>query len=313
MTDDTAKNDTSLMDVLSWILMIIGILLSIFGLVSRFSGSEPQPEAIQLTADQVYALQSNCFAADLHYDANGACYEVNPATLDPSERTAATVAPPGGLAIPATPVDPNAPANPATPTGPIDPAAPTGPVAPVEPNAPANPATPTGPAAPVDPEAGPTEPVPPAGSEPAPAPRDSIRLDLPFGFDPDPRTRNLPVTGGAVNVGANLPGCEGFASEAPDVVLNYTNKEGGVAGSSGLPMRVFFVADTPGEDAVLIINDAFGDWYCNDAWQAGTTDPMLTFLDGPYGIYDVWVASATESASVAGTIVITEKPLNPGS
>ncbi len=95
--------------------------------------------------------------------------------------------------------------------------------------------------------------------------------------------------------------CRGYATAAPDFHLFWD-------GAGGL-LRFFFVADTPGEDTVLIVNGPAGGWFCNDDYLAGA-DPMLDFPSASEGTYDIWVASYNEGENVAGMLYITESPAN---
>jgi hypothetical protein len=123
------------------------------------------------------------------------------------------------------------------------------------------------------------------------------------GFTPDPFSLHM-VSGGSVNVdGLNEPGCTGYATESPDLKFTWN-------ADSGL-LRFYFVADTPGDDTVLVISDPFGNWVCNDDYDyPDVRDPMVDFANADSGQYDIWVASYTSGESVPGTLYITEVAAN---
>jgi hypothetical protein len=116
---------------------------------------------------------------------------------------------------------------------------------------------------------------------------------LQAGFVPDPFTLNV-TSGGAVPASAVATGCEGFVSENPDMVLQWS-------GSSDL-LRIFFQGSG---DATLLIQDPTGDWYCNDDFQ-GTHHPLVDFGSPTPGQYSVWVGSYQADLGVPGLIYVTE-------
>jgi serine protease Do len=127
-------------------------------------------------------------------------------------------------------------------------------------------------------------------------------VDLEPGFLPDPQTIDL-ISGGEIDVEALGLGsdCGGYATSAPDLRLNLTD------GSDVL--RIFFVADES-EDATLIINDPYGNWYCNDDFSGW--DPMIVLENAESGQYDLWVGSYSADEYIIGTLYITEMDYDPG-
>ena len=123
-------------------------------------------------------------------------------------------------------------------------------------------------------------------------------------FMPDPHTLNL-VAGGPVDVAAlNLgPQCIGHASSAPDFRLHWS---GGTQ-----DLRIFFEADQPGSDTVLIINTPSGNWICNDDARANTLNPMLRLSGQPPGQFDIWVATFERHQFIPGQLSITETSREP--
>lgn len=198
----------------------------------------------------------------------------------------------------------------------------TSPTAPPTPNATASP-PPTAPPTPpptapptATPTATPTEPAtlpptaPPTDSptaEPTESTTDTMldpNLDARFGspeigsgFVPDPRSESV-VAGGPIDVNYLGNGCTGFAEPNPDYEIHYG------AGAQPL-LRIYFVADNPGDDATLIINDAASQWNCSDD-EFGTTNPSIDFSPPLGGWYDIWIGSYSPSEYISGTLYITE-------
>ena len=117
---------------------------------------------------------------------------------------------------------------------------------------------------------------------------------LAAGFTPDPKRVNI-VSGGNLNtstmgLGA---GCTGFATARPDAIVNWTG---------GGNMLRFFVRSSG--DTTLLINDAAGNWHCND--DADGTNPMVSISNPPNGQYDVWVGSYEAGANLQSQLFITE-------
>jgi hypothetical protein len=163
-------------------------------------------------------------------------------------------------------------------------------------------------------EAAPSEPTRPSeapseaapSAEPAPGELDWQlapnygSTELAAGFTPDPFDQIL-SSGGPIDASYLGGDCRGWATAAPDFDVTYE------AGSMSL-LRFYFVADTA-VDTTLIINAPDGDWYCNDD-APGTIDPMFDFANPDAGLYDIWVGSYEEGATVEGTLYVTELSSN---
>ncbi|MDY7078893.1 MAG: hypothetical protein SXV54_18420 [Chloroflexota bacterium] len=126
-------------------------------------------------------------------------------------------------------------------------------------------------------------------------------VELGSGFTPDPQTVAL-VSGGGVDVGALGLGadCGGYASNAPDYRIDLSDDTDA--------LRIFFVAEAD-EDATLIINDPYGNWFCDDDFSG--FDPLVELQNVESGQYDVWVGSYSADEYIAGTLYITEMDYDP--
>lgn len=129
--------------------------------------------------------------------------------------------------------------------------------------------------------------------------RYGLTEDVNAGFQNDPIT--IPVTsGGPVDVNGFLGGdCKGYAEPNPDVQVHY------IANLSNL-LRFYFIADTDGSDATLIINDPLSEWHCNDDYSTATHNPSIDFNSPQGGYYDIWIGSYSPGAFISGTLYITE-------
>jgi hypothetical protein len=110
------------------------------------------------------------------------------------------------------------------------------------------------------------------------------------------------VSGGPVNAGYLGGDCTGYAEHNPDYQVHYFS-------GSGTLLRFYFVADTAGDDATLIINDASANWVCNDDYD-GTRNPSVDFSSPQSGYYDIWIGSYSSDALISGTLNITELDFN---
>jgi serine protease Do len=126
--------------------------------------------------------------------------------------------------------------------------------------------------------------------------------DVNSGFAPDPMEVRV-VSGGPIDVSYLGDDCVGYAESNPDVQVHY------IAGAQTL-LRFYFIADTPGDDAVLIINDTASQWHCNDDYSDQTHDPSIDFSPPVSGYYDIWVGSYTSGEFIPGTLYITELSFN---
>ncbi|HEY71127.1 MAG TPA: hypothetical protein G4O08_11145 [Anaerolineae bacterium] len=173
-----------------------------------------------------------------------------------------------------------------------------------------------------------TQPPPPADTQPPPPvdtqppPTEDIQspllgldydldpnfgeITLEAGFSPDPYAIDM-VSGGQVDVGAlNLgPECLGYATQAPDLRLWWSGEA--LSGS----FRILFEA-LGGEDTVLIVNNFYGQWQCNDDFDFGTLDPGLDIedVDGQSARMEIWVASYEAGVGASGTLYISEFELD---
>ncbi|MBN1954427.1 MAG: SUMF1/EgtB/PvdO family nonheme iron enzyme [Anaerolineae bacterium] len=127
-------------------------------------------------------------------------------------------------------------------------------------------------------------------------------VELAAGFLPDPYEVPI-VSGGAVDVDAMGIGtdCRGYATSAPD----YRSFWSGASDE----LRIFFVPETVGDDATLIVNDPAGSWFCNDDYSGW--DPMVIFENPAEGQYDIWVGSYSAGEYIEGTLYVTELDLGP--
>ncbi|ATJ81500.1 hypothetical protein ACFPTY_00845 [Halomonas beimenensis] len=109
----------------------------------------------------------------------------------------------------------------------------------------------------------------------APPTYDTIYLNTDFRPDPFTRTLSAGGTRSASEAGAN---CSGYVAGAPDFNLQYQ------AGQFPLSIYVQSQADT-----TLVINDASGNWRCNDDYSG--TNPAITWNNPPSGRYNIWVGT----------------------
>jgi hypothetical protein len=125
---------------------------------------------------------------------------------------------------------------------------------------------------------------------------------LASGFEPDPQTLAMQA-GGDIDVSAYLGGsCAGFVTAQPDLDFTFS-------GAAGTSLRFYFVADDPGADTVMVINDPNGDWWCEDDTY-GTLNPTIDFITALDGVYDIWVGTYESGDLVPGTLAITEVDAN---
>jgi len=110
------------------------------------------------------------------------------------------------------------------------------------------------------------------------------------------------VSGGPIDVRYLEGACVGFAEPNPDYEVHYT------AGLLSM-LRFYFVADSAGDDATLIINDTTSNWVCNDDSYGGS-NPTVDFSPPESGYYDIWVGSYSSDAFISGTLYITELDSN---
>lgn len=118
-------------------------------------------------------------------------------------------------------------------------------------------------------------------------------IELAAGFMPDPHRVEI-AAGGGFDASA-IPGCVGWVATAPDYRVNWT------AGSGQLPLT--FHA-TSGADITLVINDAQGNWVCND--DADGLNPVVSFENAPSGQYDVWIGTYMQGELQPSVLNVTE-------
>ncbi len=106
--------------------------------------------------------------------------------------------------------------------------------------------------------------------------------NLVSGFEPDPFVANLDAGGGYDASGLGVRGCVGFIARAPDYRINWT------AGQTKLPLVFSVQSDA---DTTLVVNDAAGNWICDDDSGNGGLNPSITIDNPASGQYDVWVGT----------------------
>jgi hypothetical protein len=138
----------------------------------------------------------------------------------------------------------------------------------------------------------------PANEVPANAPDFTLapnygEIALTSGFTPDPH--QVAVQAGGTYQAYQIPNCTGFISTAPDYRVNFT------AGDAGLPLIFSVQSDA---DTTLVINDAGGNWVCND--DTNGLNPAVTFSAPTSGQYDVWVGTFSEGSTQPSTLSVSE-------
>lgn len=122
-------------------------------------------------------------------------------------------------------------------------------------------------------------------------------IDLVSGFQPDPHTVGIQAGGELDASSMGVAGCIGWVARAPDYRVNWT------AGSGSLPL-VFSVASEA--DTTLVINDAEGNWVCDDDGGNNGLNPAITFANPVSGQYDIWVGTYSEGALQPSTLNVSE-------
>lgn len=121
-------------------------------------------------------------------------------------------------------------------------------------------------------------------------------IDLVSGFTPDPHTQAIQA-GGELDASMLGGACRGFVARAPDYRVNWT------AGSGQLPL-IFSVSSE--FDTVLVINDAEGNWVCDDDGGNEGLNPAITFTNPVGGQYDVWVGTYQEGPLQPSVLSVSE-------
>ena len=75
------------------------------------------------------------------------------------------------------------------------------------------------------------------------------------------------------------------------------------AGSGQLPL-VFSVSSEA--DTTLVINDASGNWLCDDDGGNNGLNPAITITNPQSGQYDVWVGTYAEGDLQPSTLNVSE-------
>jgi hypothetical protein len=121
-------------------------------------------------------------------------------------------------------------------------------------------------------------------------------VELVSGFEPDPHTQSV-AAGGDLDASALGGTCVGWVARAPDYRVNWT------AGSGNLPLA-FSVASEA--DTTLVINDAEGNWVCDDDGGNNGLNPAITFSQPVSGQYDVWVGTYAQGDLQPSTLNVSE-------
>ncbi len=121
--------------------------------------------------------------------------------------------------------------------------------------------------------------------------------ELVSGFQPDPHTVNIQAGGDLDAASTGVPTCLGHIARAPDYRVNWT------AGSGQLPL-VFSVSSEA--DTTLVINDASGNWLCDDDGGNNGLNPAITIANPQSGQYDVWVGTYSEGDLQPSTLNVSE-------
>jgi hypothetical protein len=122
-------------------------------------------------------------------------------------------------------------------------------------------------------------------------------IALAAGFQPDPHTQAI-AAGGSIDASSlGQPGCLGFIAQAPDYRVNWT------AGSGALPLIFSVAADA---DTTLVINDAQGNWVCDDDSGDHGFNPSIRFENAASGQYDIWVGTYAQGGLQDSTLHVSE-------
>lgn len=121
--------------------------------------------------------------------------------------------------------------------------------------------------------------------------------NLVSGFEPDPFVAALDAGGDydASQLGVN--NCVGFIAREPDYRINWT------AGQTKLPLVFSVLSDA---DTTLVVNDAQGNWICDDDSGNGALNPSITIADPVSGQYDVWVGTFQSGPAQKATLNVSE-------
>lgn len=119
-------------------------------------------------------------------------------------------------------------------------------------------------------------------------------VNLSSGFAPDPYTVNL--TSGGARAASNVSSsCRGWIANAPDYSVYYD-------ATTMFNLSIYAMSNS---DTTLVINDPYGNWYCDDDSGEGL-NPALTFTSPASGRYDIWVGSYSQGEYADATLAISE-------
>jgi hypothetical protein len=103
-------------------------------------------------------------------------------------------------------------------------------------------------------------------------------VSLSAGFLPDPYVVNVRAGGDWYFTTTRTCQRGGWFANAPDFRLNYR--------AGGYQLSVYAVG--PG-DTMLLVNDPFGGWHCNDDYSG--LHPAIVFNNPASGRYEIWVGT----------------------
>tara|TARA_R110002072_G_scaffold79652_14_gene183590 strand:+ start:468 stop:1805 length:1338 start_codon:yes stop_codon:yes gene_type:complete len=124
--------------------------------------------------------------------------------------------------------------------------------------------------------------------------------NLNSGFTPDPYTVNI-TSGGTRSAAQLSSSCRGWIADAPDFSVNYN-----AGGYDTLTIGAVSSSDT-----TLVVNDAYGNWYCDDDSGNGL-NPLITLANLASGRYDIWVGSYSQGDYASSVLSISEIGLVAG-
>jgi hypothetical protein len=122
-------------------------------------------------------------------------------------------------------------------------------------------------------------------------------IELVSGFEPDPHRVSIAAGGEIAASSIGAPGCLGWIARAPDYRVNWT------AGEGQLPLIFSVQSDA---DTTLVINDANGNWVCDDDGGNQGLNPSISFAQPSSGQYDVWVGTFTQGGLQNSTLSVSE-------
>lgn len=121
-------------------------------------------------------------------------------------------------------------------------------------------------------------------------------IDWRTGFGPDPYVVRV-AAGGSIDASAGVNAqCRGGIARAPDYRVNYVHM-------GNLPLIISVASEA---DTTLVINDAQGNWLCDDDGGSEGLNPAITFTNPPSGQYDIWVGTYAPGDLQDSTLHISE-------